>query len=53
MVSTAFLDVLSTLCIVCTTSYLYRYRPSSSYAEIPKKKLIIIIFIYLINTVHP
>ena len=30
-----FTDVLSTLCIVCKTSYLYRYCSSSSYADLP------------------
>ena len=27
--------LLSTICIVCRTSYLYLYRPSSSYADLP------------------
>ena len=31
--------MLSTLCIVCTLSYLYQYRPSNSYADLPIKQM--------------
>ena len=41
-----FTDVLSTLCIVCRTSYLYRYRPNNtnSYADL-------LITLYMLLTV--
>ena len=31
--------MLSTLCIVCWTTYLYQYRPSSSYADLPNLEM--------------